>query len=310
MRLTQHLNERSFRPSDVPQYFRAVIDIDTKDEMRSSINNLKNMKLKGVRGISDTGEIAYDFLGVGRNAMLLMKGKDTTKLNKLSRFMYDNPHYFFSEDMAMLKRMYSKNIKDNRGTWHNVADKVFQEMVERGIISKYEISANAPGQEISYTDTAKNTTVNSIRDAIKTFKKAMKEVVDKKRRFGNPYRYFAELLELPNKTLSDIFLAATKSIGEIYKSEGEWIVKDADLKIPKGSYLYVLTTYDELIDRYEKGELDGYEKMRYESDIKEEITFKNDLEKSLKGKYKIKYLSRKKWDDARTKHFTKKYNNS
>lgn len=223
--------------------------------------------------------------------------------------MYDNPHYFFSKDMEHLKRMYNKQPSDNRGTWHNLADKIFYEFRRRGLIDEWQMKANAPGQAISYTNIVKTSTVNSIKDAVKVFKKALKEVVDKPARFGTPYNYFADYLDIPNKTLEDIiYKAFIEDIGNVYKSEGEWEVKSGILEIPNKSYLYILTNFtDDIVEKYNKGEFGPFEKMRYETPLKEELAMKKEIEKKLGGKYIIKYINERNWSSARAKHFDRKY---
>lgn len=300
MRFKQFLQEKSFTKQDIPKTFRVVFDL-TED----TINELKSMELKGIKGISSSGEIIYDFLGIGRNAILIMKADEVLKLNKLSRFMYDNPHYFYSNNMAAMKRMYQKRITDNRGTWHNIADYLFKELNNKGIISSYDVSGNAPGQEISYTQVAKNSKVNSIKDAVKVFRKAMKEVLKGKQ--SSYYNFFENVLKLKDKELEKVFIDSfNKYIGPVYKSEGEWTIKNSSLKIPNNSYLYVLTyVSDEMINDYENDTLDPFLKMRHGDKIKEEIYMRNQLD-NLKN-YKVKYINAEKWNEIRNIHLNKKF---
>ncbi len=301
MKFIQYLKEKSFNKSDIPKNFRVVIDLRTE-----TIKELSSMKLKGVRGISASGEIAYDFLGVGRNAMIVMNGEKTLKQNNLSRFMYDNVHYFYSNNMEAMRRMYQKSKNDNRGLWHNIADYIFKEFGRKGMISKYDLQANAPGQEVSYTK-AVNKKVNSVKDAVKVFRNALKEIQGSEK--AGYYRYMVDILELSDKEIEKVFIDSFNTdIGPIYKSESEWTVKNSTLIIPKKSYLYVLVGFtDSDIERYHNGEWDGFEMMRNEDSVKEEIMLRNDLNK-IKSSYIIKYISAKEWDRIRVLHQTKKFN--
>jgi hypothetical protein len=301
MRFKQYLTEKSYTSKDIPKNFKVVIDLTL-----NTIKELNQMELKGIKGISSSGEIIFDFLGVGRNAFLVMNSKKVIELNKLSRFMYDNPHYFYSNNMTALKRMYQKSITDNRGTWHNISDYLFKEFNRMGIVNSYDVSANAPGQKISYTNVVKNSKVNSIKDAVKVFRKAMKEILQEKN--AHYYSFFEDILKMSNKELEKVFINSfKKDIGSVYQDEGEWVVKNTSLKIPNKSYLYVLMHFTESdIKNFKENKWDGFELMRYEDKIKEEILLRNSLEK-IENKYIIKYISNKKWDEIRTKHFTKKY---
>ena len=57
---SSYLTELSFIESDIPKKFYIVIDI--KYSRGDTINELFNMELNGVSGISQSGEIVYDFL--------------------------------------------------------------------------------------------------------------------------------------------------------------------------------------------------------------------------------------------------------
>jgi hypothetical protein len=62
-------------------------------------DQLKSMKVKGLKGISSDSDIQFQFLGVARDAMLQIPSKDLLEQNKITRIMYDNPHYLVSKNM-------------------------------------------------------------------------------------------------------------------------------------------------------------------------------------------------------------------
>jgi hypothetical protein len=62
-------------------------------------DQLKTRKVKGLKGISSSNTIQFEFLGVARDAMLQIPSKDLLKLNNVTRIMYDNPHYFVSNNL-------------------------------------------------------------------------------------------------------------------------------------------------------------------------------------------------------------------
>lgn len=310
MRFLNFITERSFKSSDIPRYFRCVIDIRTDND--KGLTDLSNLELTGVTGISDSGQILYDFLGKGRNAFILMDGEETIKLNKISRIMYDNPHYMLSNNMSALRRIYNKESdRDNRATWHNFADIIVKHLANSNLTDKgfeFYISLDAPGQTISYTNAARNTKVNSIKDAVKVLKRAFKEIVDKKNQDYKKVHIFSKLLEIDDNKLEKILYDSLITIGEVYKTEGEWIIKDNSLKIPRNSYLYILQLVDDdIIQKYEQGD-DGFINLRYGKDIERQKEMNNEINKlGINKKYKLKFLSWAKWEETYKKYITRVY---
>ena len=308
-RFVNHIDEKSYSHEDIPKLFKVVIDINPRYN-KSGLEDVANMKLVGVKGISSSGDIAYQFMGSGSNALLTMNALDVISLNKLSKFMYDNPHYFLSDNMANLKRMYQKRIDDDRGTWHNLADYIFKEIQNRGIVDKFTMQMIAPGQSVSYTDAIKNNKVNSLRDAVRIFRMACEEIL-KEPDNAHYYRFLNDVLKLSDKEISDIITESFKKyIGVIYADEGEWIVKDGALNVPHNSYLYVLIDYtDEDIKDYQDGKWDAFQLMRQEDYIKRDIEFKDKIYKlGIDKKYNLKFINGIEWERIKKLHVGKRYN--
>ena len=71
-------------------FFVAIrFDPDTPERMQE----LENMELPGVKGISASKEIVLDFLGVARDALIVMPAQKVLEMNKITRFMYDGDQY-------------------------------------------------------------------------------------------------------------------------------------------------------------------------------------------------------------------------
>ena len=101
----------SFEEKDIPRTFRVVFEVNQYDDAKTIkvIRQLSNMKLEGLTGISEKNDIGFHWLGVARDAMLIMDGKEVVEQNKLSRILYGNPNYFLSNKMAMAKRIFMKS---------------------------------------------------------------------------------------------------------------------------------------------------------------------------------------------------------
>jgi len=68
-------------------------------DLENIIDQLKTGKIKGLKGISSSSDIQFDFLGVARDAMLQMDSTKLLELNNITRIMYDNPHYLVSKNL-------------------------------------------------------------------------------------------------------------------------------------------------------------------------------------------------------------------
>ncbi len=93
VKFKQYLQEKSFRKSDIPKDFWVVFDLETM------IDELKSGKIKGLKGISSSSEIQFQFLGVARDAMLQIDSTELLKINNITRIMYNNPHYLVSKNL-------------------------------------------------------------------------------------------------------------------------------------------------------------------------------------------------------------------
>ena len=229
MRLQKYLNEKSFSAKDIPKDFWIVFDLE------SMVDELKTGKIKGLKGISSDSDIQFSFLGVARDAMLQIDSKKLLKLNKITRIMYDNPHYLVSNNLWALRRMY--NASPNN--WANQVfgnlfgmiqkqmkgiDKQLRYDMEyygfRNVDLKWAKQMNSKGK------------IKNIKDLSISIKDYIENIFSDKT--GIDY-------DMPLNTIKDIIFKALKDIGEIYSSENEWVVKNDYLVVPKGSTMYILT---------------------------------------------------------------------
>ena len=89
--------EMSYQPQDIPEFFYAAI--------KFNLPALKAGRLENFRGISQNASIMEHFLGPQTPIGLKMPGKDVAQLNKITKFMYDNPNYLVSNDTEALSRI-------------------------------------------------------------------------------------------------------------------------------------------------------------------------------------------------------------
>jgi len=315
MRLRKYLTEKSFEPVDVPRVFRVAMEWGYDDKAFETLKQLEKMELKGLTGISDAGDLTFQWIGAGRDILLVMNGQEVLENNKISRFLYDNPHYMLSNNMKWLRRMYQRQEgQDNRGVLFNLNEHVFHSLKDRGHITKYDIDYSAPYQTMADAPMVKAAKINGVKDYIKFFRKVYRFLSNKEKtskEWGSKVFSredgFEEIFDkISDSEFTSIIADAFKRIKGIYGSEGEWVVKTKVLKVPKKSYLYILekASKDD-VAKYKadpKSIWDDWSKERIERWIK----LQEGIDKKLKGKYIVKYFSAKEFKRVQTIHFSKK----
>lgn len=314
MRFKQYITEKSFEPVDVPRVFRVAMEWGYDDKAFETLKQLEKMELNGLTGISDAGDLTFQWIGAGRDILLVMNGQEVVENNKISRFLYDNPHYMLSNNMKWLRRMYQRQEgQDNRGVLFNLNKHIFLVLAQKGYITKYDIDYSAPYQTMADAPMVKTAKINGVKDYIKFFRKVYKFISDrekKEKKWGSSVFSreggFEEIFDkISDSEFSNIVKLAFERIKKIYGSEGEWVVKTKILKVPKKSYLYILEKADkETVAKYKedpKSIWDDWAKERVERWIK----LKDEIDKKLKGKYIVKYFSVKEFKRVQTIHFSK-----
>lgn len=320
MRFKKYIIEKSFVESDIPRVFRVAIEWGYDEKKFDTLKQLEKMELKGLTGISEAGDLIFQWVGAGRDILLIMNGKEVVELNKISRFLYDNPHYMLSNNMKWLRRMYQRGEgQDNRGVLFNLNEQIFLSLAEKGYITKYDISYSAPHQTMADTKVAKTVKINGVKDYIKYFRRAYREasIEEAKATSWRKYSFsgkskeghtagFEELFDnISDSEFSTVVQHAFERIKKIYGGEGEWVVKTKTLTIPKKSYLYILELADEEeIKKYKENPkqiFSDYSRQR----IEQWIRLKDGIDKKLKGKYIVKYFSQKEFKRVQTIHFSR-----
>jgi hypothetical protein len=315
--IIQAINELSYRASDIPKLFRVVLTLE------DSVDELKKRKLDGVTGISDSREIVMGFLGVARDTVLTMPAKETEKLNKLSRIMYDNPHYLLQDNMAALARVWDKSPSSMDGVIYNIFEYVvgywsgvakFKELV-------YPAKYFAWWQDLANVYYKRPKKINNVDDLTKWAMEQTQKMADGDR--GHNAKVIAEL---SYDEMKQSILGGLAKVKQIYGSEGEWIVKDKSLKVPKGSTLLVLkapmSTFDypmiHFMGDVRKGKLKQFDKDmpdkeiykaygKYSMDNSPQVKFVK--ENGLDKLYKVIYVTSKEFHRVRDKYFKRKYAN-
>jgi len=311
MKFKHYLIEKSFSSEDIPRKFFVAFDL------YDGFEYLKKEKFENISGISGSGNIKFNFLGVARDAMLVMDSEKVIKLNKLTRVMYDNPHYFLANDMVALQRIF--NSRDNRRVLENILDYLTKEIKKD---PKYrQLSHDAEYYSLfnmGWDWSKKLPKINNIKKlSIFLTRKINTDFSDKT---GVKYN-------LEEKDVRDLLWNALLRIGEVYHDESEWILKDKTLKIPSKSKLFILVnpinrltdliTY--CIDKEKSiDSLTDEEKNKYITEEDGVFLFMNDtivqkridygiMAKKLEKKYNVFLYDKEKFDKAKQRFFNRRY---
>jgi hypothetical protein len=236
------LAAKSFSDVDIPRDFRVMFFLPN-EKVPTLGAQLARRQLEGVTGITDSGQVLMlRMLGANRNAMLVMPGPQTAKLNKLSRIMYENPEYWMSKDMAALIRVYGGSTDREAAI-----NRIFQ-AAEKTPVSKSFMRAVSSLDLFPSAFPA--TPVNTVKDLAKQWFEVAKPLLLKKLAANdqkptlNPADWdewardrFSPLLDLKayEKAITDALLVIAKT----FVWEGEWLLKDKTLRIPPGARLFI-----------------------------------------------------------------------
>ena len=216
--------ETSYAQSDVPETFYVVGDFTPE-----SASQLASFTLPGIVGISGDQRIIRNFMGVARDMMIVMDGFQVEKQNRMTRVMYNNPEYLVSNNMAALKRIWSRQPNaPNRRIYQNIIDYLRR--------AGQVLRKNNSGERIAWS-----IDYDGGFHVGKNFPEMVKNSWDIARWLEQAAKH--PNWNIKNFTLQDahtIVLKALELIGEVYHDEGEWILKDKRLSIPQQSQVYLL----------------------------------------------------------------------
>ncbi len=252
MIIMKDLKERSFFSEDIPEQFYVVTDIKYNIEL----NDIKKGVL-GVTGISGSAHIVLDFMGVARDLIIAMDGEELVNLNQITRIMYDNPHYLVSNNMLALSRIFQARPDDFQHTLRNVFD-YMRLFMKKSSNSSYDDLyywwdyAGIPDFEFSKAFKKMNLKIDNLSDFVRTLVEASKSIDE-----YNGKEYFENL---SYKELYKAVEEALFYIGQTYKNEAEWVLKNKKLIIPSSTKFIIGIENLEEYHNWRKGELDPSKK--------------------------------------------------
>ena len=242
----EFIQEKSFQTSDIPKYFFVAVEAHPEWSMEG-IKNLQKNKLSGVSGVSADPSIIKDFFGMGnRYVLLMMPGKEFVVDNALSRILYNNPDFLFSDDMKALQRIWSKRSKD-LGFWDNLMN-AFNSAVKQNpqLLEKFgpfiRILNYSGGRELVGLFQKDNP---SPKHNSTLFAKYLLRVFNNPEKHGLTEYHYIDLgkQKFTIKDMHNLLQGVADHIHRVYGNEAEWIIKDKNLNIPKNTKMAILVNY-------------------------------------------------------------------
>lgn len=235
MRFKRYITEMSYGPKDIPKSFYVAFDPE------KALPHLMKGRMPGLKGISGSGEIEFDFFGVARDAMLVMPGKDVVRDNKLSRIMYDNPHYLIANDLEALHRIWNKEAsRDRQQVFFSLFGYIEQAVGLRSKSDKkfaalYHDMQYYGYKNMSYDAEKKMGKIKNIHDLARKIHRMTEKEFTKKIGIHKSVEYGVK-----EKEYYKIVWDALLRIGQTYGGEAEWVTKSDTFIIPKGSELHII----------------------------------------------------------------------
>jgi hypothetical protein len=207
--------------------------IDSRPEIfQKAFEGLKTGILGGVRGISNSGQIIRQF-GY-RGAFLRMPGYETMELNKLSRIMYDNPDYLVSKDMAALYRIFDKDPESSygpQGLMQNLGNYILKALQRVNHKAHNDLNYFGADSRLGYAMKAKPVSINAVPQLVDyVFEQWTQEWHEE---------YTADTPPFTKEDIRESVQKGLYDLGQTFGDEGEWLIKDGQLRIPPSSTLVV-----------------------------------------------------------------------
>ncbi|MFA5557394.1 MAG: hypothetical protein WDA29_09890 [Flavobacteriaceae bacterium] len=218
------LNEDSYTDKDIPPYFFLVTPTDIALKNGLADGYLDNFE---GQGISDDKRILIKISYHDDNqpvSVIIMPGKETVRLNNLTRFMYDNPDYWLSGDLSALSRLYDYKDSD--------AYEEFGRILTRLIIlenSKYGSFLHRIKSKVRPSQLPRK---------FRGLNHFSKTIVDVAEQIKEKFEYDYEIPDVDY--IKNLILRwINEDIRGNFKIEGEWVSKSSRFTIPRSSIIIV-----------------------------------------------------------------------
>jgi hypothetical protein len=273
-------------------YLMAYINPDT-------IEQLKDFHLKGVKGISTSKFIVYDYIG-RRDFCLVMDISEFDKINKNKVDLeYNNPNQFFWNDMELLRRLRAREEYTNQYIIGMLLDEyiIFLRKNENNYPNLYftdYISGDIVTEEV-----AKYSSINSINDAISII-----EAIILKKASHHNNEYFQKNFEHSKRYLRDSIERSIREMISGYEHEEEIFIYSDQINIPKNSRIIAFISRANYENLTTDENARSHDFLPY--DIKKMIKYSDNIKELENAGYKILFSDPKNLQNTRSNFFVNK----
>jgi hypothetical protein len=225
----------SYRGTDIPRWFFVV------SYPEDLIPSLAHDEVTGIAGVADTPEILQEWLWL-RPGAIMMPGSAFERLNHVSRVLYDNADYLASNNLYALRRLY------NDLSWGLDRTNLFTKMSSylEAAIKEQATRAKTNEQRLALGDAAYQIRYYGSSVIEREHWPPSRKIQSARglARWLYTLDWFGRGSTTTIKDLGvsfDNWLASVRRtlllMGATYADEGEWIVKNKKIQIPKRSVL-------------------------------------------------------------------------
>jgi len=223
--------------SSNPNVFWLVTSISSPSD--KNLKDLSTGILEGISGISDNNKILMHWLGVGyRNVVVVMNANSVLSENgkNLRRIEYNNIEQLTSDNMAMLRRIFSadEGVSGNR----RIVDNIFRALYTGALFTANDkgirhLGALMRDGYISSYDTNNRYETGAVEiNSFEELSKYFWEEISKN-------TTAEDILSIEPKIFRNLLKKSVLKSVHTYKTEGEWVVTSPHFKIPAKSKLLV-----------------------------------------------------------------------
>ncbi len=242
----------------------------------------------------------FDFLSQNvegsRNAVLVMPANKVIAINNLQRIDYSDMDSFLADGMSQAKRVLNGDSEHAFGTLYRIFLEEVRDQANLAVSPGYS-------QEFLFIPKFHKVldSINSVSDFVKAIRYGLRVA---KQENGYLSQTGKTLANLSDSELANLF---RKYVGAYLhrvfgSAEGEWLVVDEKLRVPKGSVLFVLTPAKfKNLNKHINQQIDLYNKSPdfYKPYAKQYLKWLYALKRcGIYKRYRVKFIDVNRWKKA------------
>jgi hypothetical protein len=278
------LYEASFRPEDIPPYF--YVAMNTPDKI--NFDDLANGVVRGISGVSEDFHILKRYYDSFSSIGLIMPGQEFVRMNKVTRFMYENPHFWTQPDFSRDQRRTGSGKYWLSNAIRNLMLNDPQVQQKQGPNFQPYTQLDPKGPTISALQQSKEQASSSWRDFSDEDEAKINQIVDNlaKSKFNNVgqlskvlyaqfQQYFPQMSDMTKQKVYELVMGYWTDHKGQNAQDKEWVLKDKVMNIPRGSKMLLENSYekmDEIKQRWDQFN-SHYDIVKFDTDDMEMPSF-------------------------------------